>query len=294
MSILRFITRRVIAVVIVVFILVSVVFVLFRVMPMDPAVSVIHAPMTPEMKEMLQERFGLERPLGEQYLIYLKNVPYRDFGFSFYQLEDTQVILDERLIPTVILIGIALIIAMTLEYLAEVLFLRKSAGVNTLFYLIPFLWLGLLFLYFFSYKLDMFPIGGMKTPEIWEFDTATGSRLTDVIHHLILPLVVMVIWFFIGFVPLVKAISRGVISEKKTLLPVGLTTVVAASFMFFGAIVTETTFSWPGVHSLFVASCITYDYPLVQGAVIMGGLFALVVTVCVEVFYALVAVRHEI
>lgn len=290
MSVLTFAAKRIVAVAIIVFILVSVVFILFRAMPTDPVAMVISPKMTPELKEILRHRFGLDKPIGEQYIIYLGNLLRRDFGMSFYwQEEEVYEILKERLLPTALLTGVALIIVIIFDFIAEAVLSKESAVVNTLFYLIPFLFLGLILIYIFSWKFDVFPLGGMRSQELWELRTSAFTRLVDVLYHLILPLGVMIIWVVVGFVPLVKATSRGVITEQKALLPAGLGTLVAASVLFYGSMATESIFSWPGFHRLFVQATLNYDYPLVLGTIIAGVTFSLVVTVCVEIFYAFMA-----
>jgi len=200
-----------------------------------------------------------------------------------------------RLLPTAILTGVALIIAVIIDFVAEGALNKKSPVVNTLFFLIPFLFLGLLAIFVFAYKMDLFPVGGMKSPEVWSsgLRASLGAKIADIAYHLILPLHIMVIWLFVGFVPLVKTLSRGVIQEKKALLPAGLTTVAAASVIFLGAVVTETTFSWPGFHSAFVEASLNYDYPLAQGAMIAGVVFSLVVALLIEVFYVGLASRAK-
>ncbi|MBU7029337.1 MAG: ABC transporter permease [Theionarchaea archaeon] len=295
MSMLGFITKRVVALVVIIFVLITMVFVLFRVMPSDPAAMVVVPRMTPELKEILGERFGLDEPMWVQYFIYLRNLLRGDMGTSFYWQGDVFDIVMSRLLPTAILTGVALIIAVIIDFVAEGALNKKSPVVNTLFFLIPFLFLGLLAIFVFAYKMDLFPVGGMKSPEVWSsgLRASLGAKIADIAYHLILPLHIMVIWLFVGFVPLVKTLSRGVIQEKKALLPAGLTTVAAASVIFLGAVVTETTFSWPGFHSAFVEASLNYDYPLAQGAMIAGVVFSLVVALLIEVFYVGLASRAK-
>jgi peptide/nickel transport system permease protein len=286
---LTFITKRVVAIVIIFFILVTVAFVLFRVVPSDPAAAMVISPrMSPELKEILRERFGLDKPLGQQYIIYLENVLKGDFGTSFYWQEDVFDIVKARLFPSLILTGTAVFIAVLIDFAAQGAMGRKSAIVNTFFYLIPFLFMGLLLILFFSYRLDLFPVGGMRSPEIWGdyIEASAGAKMADILYHLFLPLILMVIWVLVGFLPLVKATSQGVIQEKKALLPAGVTTLLAASVLFFGAKITESIFSWPGFHSAFIEATLNYDYPLALGSVIIGLLFCLVVALCMEGFYA--------
>lgn len=288
MFMLKFIAKRIIAIVVIFFVLVTAAFVVFRVLPSDPVAMVVSPRMPPEMKEVLISQFGLDKPLQYQYFIYLSNFIRGDFGTSFYWQGDVSAVLSERLFATLILTGTALIIGVIIDHSAQAALAKKSAIVNALFYLIPFLFVGLLLIYVFSYKLDLFPVGGMRSPEVWSemVQASAGAKLVDVLYHMFLPLSVMIVWVFVGFLPLVKATSQGIVQEKKALLPAGLTTLLAASVLFYGAMITESMFSWPGLRSVFIEASLNYDYPMAQGALIIGLLFSLVVALCMEVFYA--------
>ena len=290
---LGFITKRIVALVIIVFVVVTILFIVFRTLPADPASTIVSPRMSPDLKDVLKDTYGLDKSLEEQYIIYLRNLLHRNFGASFYFEGGVYNVLKDRLLSTALLTGVALIIAVVIDFFAESLYAKKAAIVNTLFYLVPFLFLGLLFMYVFSYKLDLFPIGGMKSPELWG-DAVTASsaaRLLDVLYHLFLPCIVMIIWVMVGFLPLVKTMSRGIIKERKSLVPAGITTLISASVLFYGIMITESLFSWPGFHSVFVDGTLNYDFPLIQGALIAGVFFCLVVAVIMEVFYAAVASR---
>ncbi len=293
MSMLMFVTKRITAVAIFFFLLVTTVFVVFRVLPEDPAAMDMIAPRgaSPEIIEAMQEQMGLNKPLPYQYLIYLRNTVSGEFGVSFYFERDVTDIVMTRLFPTTVLTGTALFLAVIIDFLAEGALAKKAALVNILFYLIPFLFLGLLLIFLFSYKLDLFPVGGMKSPVIWSpaLHAPAAAKLTDILYHLILPLSVLVIWISVGFLPFVKTTSQGEIQEKKALILPGLTTVLAAFALFYGAMVTETTFRWPGIHSAFVEASLNYDYPLAWGALILGALFSLVLAFVMEIFYAGIA-----
>ena len=197
MSLLGFVTKRIVAFVVLVFIVITGVFIIFRAMPFDSESTVISQGMPPDMRTELREQFGLDKSMGEQYIIYLKNVLHGDLGVSFYFLCNVSDIIRARLFPTALLTGTAVIIALIIDSLAEGLFAKKSVMINTLFYLIPFLFLGLLLIYWFSYRLDLVPVGGMKTPEIWSAANVSWvTKTLDVAYHLFLPLTVFTVWIF--------------------------------------------------------------------------------------------------
>ena len=290
MSMLTFIAKRIVAVIILVFLLATAAFILFRVMPSDPAAMMVSPRMSPDMKEVLREQYGLDRSLGYQYYVYMKNALKGDFGVSFYWATAVSEILRGRIVSTAVLVGTGIIIAAFIDASATASG-KKPGFINMLFYLIPFLFLGLVLIWIFSYRLDLFPVGGMKSPELWtpRIEASAGAKLADVLYHLFLPLALIVVWIMVGFLPLVKTVSTAIIKEKKSLLPPGLTTLFAGSALFFGAMATETIFSWPGFHATFIEASLNCDYPLAVGAVIAGFVFTLIVAACCEVFYAVTA-----
>ena len=150
----------------------------------------------------------------------------------------------------------------------------------------------------------------MKTPEIWGATVDAGilSKILDVGYHLFLPLTVFTIWIFAGNMLLMKnsmmetlkedyittARAKG-LSEKKVrdhhaarnaLLPVVTALSLAMAFSFNGGVLTETTFSWPGLGRTLVQASLNYDYPVAQGAFIMLAGVVLVAVLLADVLYA--------
>ena len=318
MSMLKFIVRRVIEILITLFIITTLIFILFRLMPSDPASMVISPRMTPELKEILRARFGLDKPLWYQYYIYISNVLRGDFGTSFYWQFDVFDILKARFIPTVLLFTLGYMLAYALGInLGRIIAWRRggkleygSTVVGLFFYTMPIFWLGLLAIWIFSYRLDLFPVGGMKSPEIWSMGVEAGllTKIGDVLYHLFLPLTVFTVWVFTGSMLLMKnsmletlredyivtARAKG-LPEKKirdhhaarnAMLPVVTALSLAMAFSFNGGVLTETTFSWPGLGSTLVEASLNYDYPLAQGAFIMLAGVVLLAVLIADLLYA--------
>jgi peptide/nickel transport system permease protein len=318
MSMLKFIVRRVIEILITLFIITTLIFILFRLMPSDPASMVISPRMTPELKEILRARFGLDKPIWYQYYIYITNVLKGDFGTSFYWQFDVFDILKARFIPTVLLFTLGYMLAYALGInLGRIIAWRRggkleygSTVIGLFFYTMPIFWLGLLAIWVFSYRLDLFPVGGMKSPEIWSLGVEASflTRLGDVLYHLFLPLTVFTVWVFTGSMLLMKnsmletlredyiitARAKG-LPEKKirdrhaarnAMLPVVTALSLAMAFSFNGGVLTETTFSWPGLGSTLVEASLNYDYPLAQGAFIMLAGVVLLAVLIADLLYA--------
>ena len=279
---------------------------------------VISPRMTPELKAILRTRFGLDKPLWYQYYIYIRNVLHGDFGTSFYWQFNVFDILKARFIPTVLLFTLGYLLAYALGInLGRIIAWRRggkleygSTVLGLFFYTMPIFWLGLLAIWIFSYRLDLFPVGGMKSPEIWSAQTDVGilTKFVDVVYHLFLPLTVFTVWVFTGSMLLMKnsmletlredyivtARAKG-LPEKKirdhhaarnAMLPVVTALSLAMAFSFNGGVLTETTFSWPGLGSTLVEASLNYDYPLAQGAFIMLAGVVLLAVLIADILYA--------
>jgi len=318
MSMFKFLVKRVLEILITLFIITTLIFILFRLMPADPAAMVISPRMTPELKEILRARFGLDKPLWYQYYIYLRNILHGDFGTSFYWQGDVFDILKVRLLPTILLFTLGYMLAYALGInLGRIIAWRRggkleygSTVLGLFFYTMPIFWLGLLAIWVFSYKFDLFPVGGMRSPEIWSAVTPASlpTKIIDVAYHLFLPLTVFTIWVFTGSMLLMKnsmletlredyivtARAKG-LPEKKirdhhaarnAMLPVVTALALSMAFSFNGGVLTETTFSWPGLGSTLVEASLTYDYPLAQGAFILLAGVVLIAVLCADILYA--------
>lgn len=318
MSMFKFILRRIGEILITLFIITTLIFILFRMMPADPASMVVSPRMTPELKAILRARFGLDKPLYYQYYIYLKNIVRGDFGTSFYWQGDVFDILKARFLPTVLLFTLGYLMAYALGInLGRIIAWRRggkleygSTVLGLFFYTMPIFWLGLLAIWVFSYKLDLFPVGGMKSAEVWGAVTEANllTKVTDVLYHLFLPLTVFTVWVFTGSMLLMKnsmletlredyivtARAKG-LPEKKirdrhaarnAMLPVVTALALSMAFSFNGGVLTETTFSWPGLGSCLVEASLNYDYPLAQGAFILLAGVVLLAVLCADILYA--------
>lgn len=327
MSIYRFIARRSIEIVVTFFVIAVLVFVLFRIMPGDPAAMVINPRMTPEMKDILRARFGLDKPLYEQFFIYMKNMLQGDFGTSFYYSEDVYDIVKRRILPTVLLFTSGQILAYALGVnLGRIIAWRRGGKleygntvVGLFFYTMPIFWLGLLCIWVFSYYLDLFPVGGWKSAEVWGAATPVGwpLKIIDILYHLFLPLTVYTIWIYAGTMLIMKnsmletlkedyilaARAKG-LPEKKirdhhaarnAMLPVVTDLALGIVFSLDGGVLTETTFSWPGLGRTIVEASLTYDYPLAQGAFILLAIVLLVAVLIADILYAYLdpRIRYE-
>lgn len=318
MSVHRYIARRILEIIVTFFIIAVLIFILFRIMPGDPASMVISPRMTPEMKAILRTRFGLDKPMYEQFFIFMKNMLHGDFGTSFYYSEDVFGIVRRRMLPTVLLFTSGTVMAYSIGVNVGRLMAWRRGGkleygntvIGLFFYTMPIFWLGLLCIWIFSYYLNLFPIGGWKSAEVWSYSAQSGiaAKLLDIGYHLFLPLSVYTLWTYAGSMLIMKnsmletlredyimtAKAKGLPDKvvrdrhaaRNAMLPVVTDLALSIAFSLDGGVLTETTFSWPGLGSTIVEASLNYDYPLAQGAFILLAIIVLVMVLIADLLYA--------
>jgi len=317
MDMKRFIIKRLAEILITMFIIITLIFILFRAMPGDPASLMLSPRMTPEIKHIIRERFGLDKPLYVQYLVYMRNLLHGQFGMSFYYNQDVYGILRQKLPQTILLFTSATALAYIVGiYLGRIIAWRRGSMLEygatvggILFYTMPIFWFGLICIWVLSFKLDIFPIGGFKTPEIW-MSTANSSSLAlifDILRHLALPLTCLTVWIFAGDMLLMrnsmletlredyiltaraKGLNESTIRNKhagrNAMLPVTTAIALSMADSFSGGVLTETVFSWQGLGSTLVEATLNYDYPLAQGAFILLAAVLLLAVLAADILY---------
>lgn len=317
MSMARYVVRRSIEIVVILFIIATLTFALFRMMPSDPVGLMVRPTWTPEVKERQRELWGLDKSYTEQYFIFMKNMLHGEFGTSFYTQENVYDIIKVRLPPTILLFTSMNVLSFGLGmYVGRIIAWRRggkleysSTVVGMFFFSMPFFWIGLLALWVFSYRLGLFPIGGIKSVAIWSAaDAGILTKVQDILHHLFLPLTVGVIISFPGIMLMMKNTMLETLGEdyiitarakglpekvirdhhaaRNVMLP--MVTVLTLSLVgsMSGSMIIETVFNWPGLGAVFLAATIDYDYPIAQGAFIILGAVLLIAILLAEILYA--------
>ena len=269
-----------------------IVFLIMAMIPGDPALAILGSFATPENTAQLRQDLGLDRPLIEQYFVWLGNLLQGDFGRS-YSLN--RPVLDEvleRLGPTLLLAGASLILCTILGLAAGVVSAVRQYGWQdkalTLAVLIglstPSFWLGLILVLIFSVSLRWFPVSGM-------YAIYGGGGLADLLHHLVLPAVTLAVVATGVIARLTRSTMLEVLRQDfvRTARAKGLTerTVILrhalrnalvnivpiigiqTGFVLGGAVYIETVFQWPGIGRMLVTAISTRDILLVQGGVLV-------------------------
>ena len=292
------VVRRFIYMLFVLWVVATIIFFMFRLMPGSPLTAFIGTTFTDEQHDLLVKRFGLDKSLFEQYRLFLFNTLQGDFGLSFtYSKPVIQMIL-EVLPNSIILTFFSLMIAYIFGVIAGAYLAWKRAtwveGISIPIVLTtrsaPEFWLGMIALAIFSFQFDIFPSGGTSEAGVIYLSTLDKLKHLQFYHHLMLPSLVLALYLqglplllmrsnmlevmqedFI-YMSKMKGLSswRIVIyhAARNALLPVATAFTLGVGFAFGGNVVIETVFSWPGLGRLLVFAVSSSDYPLAQGAFI--------------------------
>ncbi len=249
----------------------------------------------------LARQLGLDLPIPIQYVVWLKTfVTTGSLGFSFVTGRPSVDMVVERMPPTLLLLGSALIIELVIGIPLGILaalrrnrwldYVISSFGLSVV--AVPSFFLGLSAIYIFSIKLGVLPSSGMFTPSSKSFDAI------DWLRHLILPALVLglagvgpilryvrtSILETLGREYLVTARAKGLTVTQtvvrhafpNALLPVITYVGLQVGLLMSGAFITESVFTWPGMGTLALHAIQSKDYPVIQAfAVIVGGLVLL-------------------
>ena len=316
MSMEKYILGRVIQIIITFFIVMSIIFLLFRVIPSDPTSFLLTPSMTAEAKETIREQFGLDESIMTQYYLYFKNFFHGNFGNSFYGGRSVMSIIKEKMLNSIFLVTTSVILSYVIGItIGKAIAWKRGSktekffvGLGLWFYTTFTPWLGILFLWIFAFKLQLFPLGGMITPEKWIANPSLTEKILDMIHHLILPLITYVVLWFGGYMLLMRnsmletlkedyivtARAKGLKEKdirdkhaaRNAMLPIVTAFAISISFSITGAVLIETVFSWPGIGRTIVEATLRQDYPLVQGAFAIITIVVLIANFIADIAYA--------
>jgi ABC-type dipeptide/oligopeptide/nickel transport system permease component len=277
---------------------VSVVFLVLRLVPGDPALLILGSDATQAEIDALRTQMGLDQPLLVQYGIYLGDVLRLDFGESYRLHQDSMSLVLQRVPATAELaataLTLALIIGLPLGVAAALMVNRVPDRAISVFSLLsqsmPSFWLGIVLILIFARTLKLLPSGG------------TGS-----VAHIALPAITLALPFLAILVRLTRSGLLEVLGEgyldtarskglgehrvivshavRNALIPI--VTVVGLQFgaLLGGTVIVETVFAWPGVGRLLIDSITHRDYGVVQASVLLIAAVFVMINLLVDILY---------
>lgn len=258
-------------------------------------------------------------------------IVHGDLGLSITNSRPVNELILERMPATLLLTSVALFLWVTLAILLGVLAAVKRYSFfdqaltlfSYVFYSLPTFWLGLMFIFIFAVGLHWLPAQGIVSPRQWplfntaDYWAAVGQRpieaIIDVGRHLVLPVAVLILVNIAGdsrfvrasmleslnqdFVRTAKAKGlkpRTVVMKhafRNAMLPVVTNVALELPFLFSGAIVTESIFSWAGMGLLFIDGVRARDYFLLTGLILITSAIVIICNLLADVIYAVVDPR---
>ena len=292
-------------------------FVLVHLAPGDPFAQAMNRPgVTPAIHDQWRQSFGLDRPLGEQYMRWVANVARGDLGYSFSHRRPVRDVLAETMPRTLLLTGLAMVLSfgggITIAVVqAEHVGSTRDRVLGRIFlllYSVPDFWLALVVLLLFAYRLPIFPAGGMIDPVMHEYMTG-WSRFADRIKHLVLPVITLSVLSMasisryqraalLEILPsdwMRTALAKGLSwrravrrhAMRNALIPAITLAGLALPGLAAGAVFVERVFSWPGMGLATVNAVVARDYPLVTAGVLVISLAVVAGTLLTDLALAL-------
>lgn len=311
-----FIARRFAHMLLVLWVIVTLLFLMFRLMPGNPLVAYLDVTFTQEQQEALLAQFGLDKPLWMQYVLYMGNLFTGELGVSFSYRQPVIKVIARVLPNTLYLTGFSLILAYLIGIMSGMMLawkrgtnFEKTGIVLTLFTrAAPQFWVGMVALAIFSFKFQWFPSSGVSNPGVTY--ASEWAKLTSLSfwHHLVLPALTLSIYLLglplllmrsnmmdvMGEAYVDMARMRG-LSELRVMfkyaarnaaLPVVTAMALGIGYALGGNVIIENVFSWPGLGRLLVKSVAGSDYPVAQGAFLLIATIMVFMNFVADILYS--------
>jgi len=313
-SLTKYFIKRFIFALITIIAIISLNFYLFRIMPGNPIILLYRSPeLSASRIKILTEQFGLNKPLWEQYFIYVYNTLTGNWGISFYYKQPVFNVIIPAMINSLILLIPATFLSIILGIFTGIISAWKRGtridfaflGTALAFYAMPTFWFGAILILLALY-IGGIPISGMYT--IGAYNSNPISQLIDLLSHLVLPLITLTLVYYGQFTIIMRNSLIDVFTEdyiftakakgadekwiiKKHAVPnamLPMVSIIAINFglVVTGAILTETIFSWPGVGLLIYDSIMARDYPVLQGTFLIVAITVVMANFIADIIYA--------
>lgn len=316
----RYIIRRLLQMIPVLFVISVVAFILLQITPGDPAAALEDNPsITAEDRARLEEMMGLNDPMHIKYLKWSRNIISGNWGISIATKRPVLVEIGSRLGNTIRLMLVAqvttLLFALPIGIISAVrqysIFDHVATTLALLGQSIPIFWFGLLLIMVFSLTLKtsdggpLFPAGGMY--DLRQYD-ATNAPLSNRIYYMVLPVTMLTMFGAGRYTRYMRSSMLEVLHQdylrtarakglqervvillhalKNAAIPIVTVLALELPLLFGGALFTETIFSWPGMGRLFIRSAERSDYDLLMGIILINAFLILIFNLIADITYA--------
>ena len=306
-----YVWKRSVFAIVTIFVALSFNFVLFRVLPGSAVNSLARIPhASAQLKHALEVQFGLDKPIWEQYFLYLRELLHGNMGVSFANRQPVTANLLEAFGNTLPLVATGTLIAIILGVATGIYSAVRrgtvgetvSTNLAVLFYAFPTQFLGMMLLILFASYL---PSVGMSDPFAVGF--SPWDQFVDLLRHLILPVATLVLTLYAENTLIVRSAmletlgedyiltarakglpSRRIISSyalRNAMLPIVTQVALTLGSIVTGAILIEVIFSWPGIGRALYAAVLNRDYPMLQGGFLVVTVAVVLLNYLADLLY---------
>ncbi|MBN9659192.1 MAG: ABC transporter permease [Acidobacteria bacterium] len=276
-------------------------------------------PFDPELEKAIRRKYGLDRPLPEQYLIWLGSLARGDLGESFQYRRSVSSLIAERVPYTLQLTVVALlsgaIVGIALGVVSAVKpysFLDKFLTLTSvLVYSIPQFWLAVMCILVFAVSLNWMPISQTRSLDYTLL--SAPAKVADRLWHLVLPVLVLMLGSAAGTARYMRNELLGVLNEeyviaararglpesrvvlrhalRNAMMPIITIYGLELPFLVGGAVVVEKVFAWPGIGALAIDAVAARDYPVILATSLIAAVLVIAGNLLADVMYAVVDPR---
>lgn len=318
---LRYVLKRIAIAVVIVWGVLTLTFVMIHLAPGDPSSVYVRPEISKRTLETVRRQMGLDLPLGQQYLRWMRELAVGNLGQSFSQKRPVRDVLWEA-IPNTLQLTVTVFVLQLFGGIFFGIFTAVQRGrapdysvssILLFIYSVPGFWLGLMAILVFSLKPGWLPSGQMKS-----LVTPDGflPALVDRLRHLILPATVLAAPFAAYTARFVRGSLTEVLNQdyirtayayglsrrrilyryalKNALLPLVTLSGLSFPFLLGGAVVTESVFAWPGMGRLTIDALFAHDYPLILASTWIAAISVVLGNLVSDLVYAAVDPRIRI
>jgi len=319
-----YIRKRLFQMIIILWIIATILFFMFRLMPGNPLVAYIEPTFDKEQQDILMKQFGLDKPLYYQYIVYIGNLFRCNMGVSFFYGDTVLNILKRNLPNTLYLTIFSLIAAYIFGIFFGILLawkrgtkFEKAGNIGTIITRsAPQFWVAMVLLVVFSFKLKLFPSSGTSNAGVIYANELQKLTSPDFWKHLFLPGLTLFIYLqglptllmrsnmfdVMGEAYVEMAKMRGLskwrimfkYAARNAILPIATSLALGIGTSMEGNVIIENVFSWPGLGKTLVDAVVNKDYPLAQGAFFLIAVIMLFMNLIADILYSVLDPRVSV
>ncbi len=303
--------RRILTSILVLFLLISFVFIIIRLSPGDPSQKYLSLKLSPKLQKEISSSYKLDKPITEQYITFVKNIFIGDLGISYTYRKSVISVIGEYLPFTIFFSLTSFILQIIFSMLLVYFSVKYKGGLidkflttgSMVIYAVPVFLSSIFLIYLFSFKINLFYSSGIRSFDFEKLSIV--EKLLDYAKHLLLPLIAI----SLTGIPIFYKYLRDSITSNlnslyvlnlkafgmskreiifKHVLPNSVNSVIAVAgielgILLGGTVIVETIFSLPGMGQLTMNAVLARDYPLVVGCTITAGILILIVNLIADI-----------